>query len=190
MNPVQKLFEKDGYNLTLRTIYFRDCQASLSADFEPLLAGQPLAGQLRKEAAICVRTEFADADGSMQPGLAFLTRFDFQYVHESEPERVVASVSAIIATCYYLKSDTKLDEAGELAWGESSALFHAWPYWREYAHSALARLNLPVTLMPMLDIQSAISNATEAAASAADKRSSKPQSASPAATSKKAKSKG
>lgn len=163
MSAVQKLFERDGFNLTLRTIYLRECSGSLAADFEPLKGGQKLAGQLRKFAAICVRTEFTDTDGKTTPGLVFLTKFEFQYLHEEDPERVAAMLSATIATVYNLKEGAEFDQAAAFAWGESSALFHAWPYWREYAHATLARLNLPVALMPMLDIQSALDNAEQAA---------------------------
>lgn len=162
MSLLDKLFEKDGFNLTLRTIYFRDCSASMSEDFDPLVGGQKLAGQLRKFGAQCVRTEFPDTGGVSVSGYVFLTKFEFRYVLDDKPEVLVASISATVATCYYLKAGAELDNIAQFAWGESSALFHAWPYWREYAQSALARLNLPVALMPMLDVQAAAANAEEA----------------------------
>ena len=164
MSLLDKLFEKDGFNLSLRTIYFRDCAASMSETFDPLVGGQSLAGQLRKFGATCVMTQFPDAGGAKVPGYVFLTKFEFRYVLEDKPDQLVASISATIATCYYLKAGAELDEIAQFAWGESSALFHAWPYWREYAHSALARLNLPVALVPMLDVQAAAANAEEAIA--------------------------
>jgi hypothetical protein len=161
---VQQLFERDGRHLRLRTIYLREMAASVGDGFDPLVAGQKMTGQMRKLPSTCALTEFVDTDSVAKPGYIFSTRFEFRYVLEDDPTRLAGVVAATIATCYFIDDGAELNEQQQMAWGESSALFHAWPYWREYAHAALARLNLPVTLMPMLDIQAAIANADDGTA--------------------------
>ena len=63
---------------------------------------------------------------------------------------LAAEITADITTDYQCNTPDFPDEANLLKWGQSNVLLHAWPYWREFCHSTLSRMRLPVTLMPLV----------------------------------------
>lgn len=151
--------------LILRAIYIRGSSIKMSKDFDPLVPGQELSGQFRHyKATVNLKKRIDPASGQTSgKSYVFLTRFEFRYSQPSsiskqqedanDDDNVLADISADIAAEYTLRSEEVLTLEELNQWGLTSVLIHCWPYWREYCHSATARMNLPITLMPMINVQ-------------------------------------
>lgn len=152
--------------LNLRAIYLRESSTAFDDAFDPLKPGQELHIQSKFHPhSYFVSGEIA-GDGSthVPQSYTFLTDFETAYFLASdgppaEPstfdtKKAVARIKARIAADYLVKAGTPLLSEGEAqAWGGSAALVHTWPYWREYCHSTMLRMNMPVMLVPMMVIQ-------------------------------------
>jgi len=139
----------------------------MSDGFDPMIPGQPLAAQFRQVGGRISCQELTPKDGSGKTlrSCVFIPHFDFRYFRKSDKEipesevgneaEVVAELSADIAVDYIVNLPENPPEDLLAKWGSSNVLLHAWPYWREFCHSTLSRMNLPVTLMPLIDLQPA-----------------------------------
>jgi len=150
---------------TLRSIYLRNSTTRLTAGFDPTIPGQPLAGVFRTHdgQVECRETEIEqDGQRSLVRSCAFTTAFEFAYTRPLETglpqsdddieKTLVAQITAEITVDYLFNHDQFHDQAALQKWGASNVLVHAWPYWRELCHNTLLRMNLPVTIMPMMQI--------------------------------------
>lgn len=147
----------------LRAVYFRDSQLRMNDAFDPLVGGQRLTGQLRtsKRYVICQELDHPDGQPRSLQSCAFVTRFEFRYGRQPEKsagdgdtvsdENLIAEIYAEIAVDYLYQGEGVLAEESLRAWEASDTpLFQAWPYWREYCHASLMRMNLPVVVVPMI----------------------------------------
>lgn len=149
---------------TLRAIYLRSCSTWMDNGFDPLLPGQQLASLFRTSEG---RVEYAETTVTEKTNkenlirsCAFTTRFDFAYTKLNENETptsdediekaIVAKITADITVDYLVNTSTFKDPQFLKKWGTTNVLLHAWPYWREICHSNLMRMNLPVTMMPLI----------------------------------------
>lgn len=165
--PVASKAKKlEQHPFTLRAIYLREGKQWISDDFDPLLPGQQLSGQMRlANHKIQIQEAIENIPDSKPIKSCRITiDFGFRYLNatpESPPESkedknssegMVAEISARITVDYLLgASEVPAKEKLE-QWAKSNSLLHCWPYWREFCHSALSRMNLPITMMPMLDL--------------------------------------
>lgn len=150
---------------TLRAVYLHDSQIRMSDGFDPMIPGQPLVAQFRQVGGRIACQELTPEDGSGKTlrSCVFIPHFDFRYFRKNDKEisesevgneaNVVAELSADIAVDYIVNLPDNPPEDLLAQWGSSNVLLHAWPYWREFCHSTLARMNLPVTIMPMINLQ-------------------------------------
>lgn len=148
---------------SLRAVYLREGKQWISDDFDPLLPGQQLFGQMKvaghrvQVQEVVENTQDAKAIKScritMDFGFRYLSTKAEEPSEDDEGSKdLVAEISACITVDYLLESSEippkeKLDQ-----WAKSNTLLHSWPYWREFCHSTLSRMNLPITMMPMLDL--------------------------------------
>lgn len=149
--------------LALRSIYLRESSTRFRDNFDPLKPGQPLLMQA-KFAPISYFENVdipVDDNGIVTRSYTFITGFEFSYlagpvdvstasenVDDTDP---VAKITAHIAVDYILTRGESLPTADRLQqWAGSAALLHAWPYWREFAHNTMLRMNLPVMMIPLL----------------------------------------
>lgn len=148
--------------LQLIAIYLRQSQMRMDEHFDPLLPGQELHPKFRTESRPPKIAKRTGPNGELIQACTFEIGFGFRYdapPREGEggenatDDRTLAEVTADVAISYLIV-DSQATDAEQIAqWGQTSALIHAWPYWREFNHSALTRMGLPITLMPLLDIQ-------------------------------------
>ena len=150
----------------LRTIYVRESSTKFDEAFDPLKPGQQLSAQFKSAPHSYFVTGEVAEDGvtKVPQSYTFVTRFEFMYmlgdaILPDDPTapiegKAVASISADIAVDY-LKNPQAPEPTEEeaLAWGGGSALLHAWPYWREFCHSSMLRMNLPVLIVPFMVAQ-------------------------------------
>lgn len=147
----------------LRAIYLSGCTTRLGEDFDPLVPGQPLGAIFRtgESQVACREMTFADeAEQRLERGCVFTTRFEFAYTLNPEaalpsPESglgsgIAAQISADITVDYRLNLDAFPPREELEKWARTSVMVHAWPYWREFCHSSMLRMNLPVTMIPLI----------------------------------------
>lgn len=170
------------FPLNLRAIYIRESETRIDPSFDPLLPGQQLVGQSKfSSQAYTVVLEKATEDASpIAQSCAFTTKFEFLYRvgDGSEPGptadlsqlKLAATISVSIAADYGVAPGSEdLGKEFLSKWGRSTVLAHVWPYWREYCHSTMTRMHLPLMLVPLM-VQQAVK-----AAKAAPKKKAKPK---------------
>lgn len=149
---------------SLRSVYWREGKQWMSDDFDPMLPGQQLFGQFKASGhRIQVRETVENIPGAKPIRTCLVTsNFQFRYLNtqiekpaaeEEDGKFLIAEISARITADYLIEApETPPPEKLE-QWAASNALLHCWPYWREFCHSTLLRMNLPVTMMPMMVIE-------------------------------------
>lgn len=148
---------------TLRSIYLRNSTTRMSDRFDPLIPGQPLNGVFRNTPGQvdCQETTLeVDGTSNLIKSCCFKVRFDFAYTDPAHGDQVMteedveksllAQITAEIAVDYQFNG-TVFPTSEELQkWANGNVVLHAWPYWREFCHSAMLRMGLPVTLIPLV----------------------------------------
>lgn len=155
---------KGSLPFSLRSVYWREGKQWMSDNFDPMLPGQPLFGQFKASGHRVEVREAVENIPDAKPIRTCLvtTNFQFRYLNtqldtlskdEEDCKYLVAEISARITVDYLIEiSETPPKEELE-HWASSNAVLHCWPYWREFCHSTLLRMNLPVTMMPMMVIE-------------------------------------
>jgi len=150
----------------LRAIYLRDSAVRMDNSFDPILPGQQLAPIFRTgEGRVDCRETKISSDGNetIIHSCAFTTRFDFAYTKVTEgatvtsdeeiEKTIAAQITADITVDYLINSPGFPPDPENLKeWASSHVILHAWPYWREFCHSTMLRMNLPVTMIPLVQL--------------------------------------
>lgn len=148
---------------SLRAVYLREGKQWMLEGFDPMIPGQPLSGQFRVSRHKIEVQEAVENIPDAKPikSLRVTSDFAFRYLNipigmqlkEDEHDNYLAAeISARITVDYLIEiSETPSKEKLE-QWASSNALLHCWPYWREFCHSTLLRMNLPITMMPMMEV--------------------------------------
>lgn len=71
---------------------------------------------------------------------------------ESERDPAV-SVRAAFELRYSLPKDLKVSPAQLNTFARINGIFNAWPYWREFVQSTIARMNLPPVTLPVFRLE-------------------------------------
>jgi len=148
---------------SLRSVYLREGKQWMLEDFDPMVPGQPMFGQFKASGHRVEVREAVENVPDAKPIRSCLisTNFQFRYLNtqleklpkdEDDGKYVVAEISARIATDYLIEAAETPPKDELEHWASRNAVLHCWPYWREFCHSTLLRMNLPVTMMPMLVI--------------------------------------
>ncbi len=61
-------------------------------------------------------------------------------------------VEASYGLLYTLKNDQGVNYEKAKAFGEVNGVYNAWPFWREYVYTTLARMGLPPVTLPVFRI--------------------------------------
>lgn len=148
---------------SLRAVYLREGKQWMSDNFDPLIPGQQLSGQFMASGHRIEIQEMVEniPDATMIKSCRVTSNFAFRYLNtqkdmklqeDEDSIHLVAEISARI-TVDYLIGISETPPQKELEhWASSSALLHCWPYWREFCHSTLLRMNLPIVMMPIMEI--------------------------------------
>ena len=72
---------------------------------------------------------------------------------EGEPsdETLIVRITSTYLVVYALDSDPKASDADLKAFSFVNGQFNVWPYWRQYVQDCLARIDLPVFVLPPLN---------------------------------------
>lgn len=158
--------KKTKHPFSLRAVYLREAKQWLADDFDPILPGQQLFGQFKASSRNVKIQEVIENIENAKPirSCRFTTNFHFRYLNapleknmtdDMANKSLVAEITAQFTVDYLIGTPEKPSEEMLKQWASSNALLHCWPYWREFCHSTLLRMNLPVTMMPMMEIKQA-----------------------------------
>lgn len=149
----------------LRSIYVRNSSTRIDDHFDPLLPGQQLMPIFRtgEGRCDCRETKFTENDTeAVLRSCTFTTRFEFAYrqptngdqpVSDEDIEKLIAAqITADITVDYLINLPTFPDSDALNQWANGNVILHAWPYWREFCHSTMLRMNLPVTMIPLVQL--------------------------------------
>lgn len=148
--------------LAIRAVYVRKSSLEISDEFNPLVPGQKLNGAFTWKPDGYAVTEIPPGEGrpEITRSIAFHNQFNFVFHFGDPPKEAVplsadapkpaATLAACIAVDYLLTGDQP--EPEEIAKYINNSMVHAWPYWREYCHSSMLRMQLPVVLAPLLSL--------------------------------------
>jgi hypothetical protein len=154
--------------LSLQAIYLRSTSTSMADAFHPNLPGTDLAPLFRTEHQSriqCNTNTLRTDDGAEKKALwcGFTIGFEFIYVRPKEDGQLpsereldahsVARVFAAITAAYTVIGDDFPPPDVLEHWGRHNVLLHTWPYWREFCHGAVLRMGLPVTMIPLMQIE-------------------------------------
>lgn len=150
---------------SLRSVYLRDGKQWIADGFDPVLPGQPLYGQFRTAGTHIEVQEAVENIPNAQSikSCRITSKFEFRYLDEprekqdrktidSSDKHLIAEVSASFTVDYLINAQEIPHEEKLSQWASSNALLHCWPYWREFCQSTLLRMNLPVIMMPMMEV--------------------------------------
>jgi hypothetical protein len=149
---------------SLRSVYCRAGKQWMAEDFDPMLVGQQLFGQFKSTPhRIDIREVVANTPEAKPIRSCLIsTNFQFRYLNtnqamiaeeDGDEKNFVAEISACFAVDYLIETPETPPQEMLEQWASSNALLHCWPYWREFCHSTLLRMNLPVTIMPMMVVE-------------------------------------
>lgn len=160
---MRKTKKKETRPFSLRAVYLREGKQWMSDGFDPMLPGQRLSGQFRVSGHKIEVQEAVEniPDAKTIKTCRITSKYEFRYLDipvdiqpkEGEDDKyLIAEISAFITVDYLIEiSETPPAEKLE-QWASGNALLHCWPYWREFCHSTMLRMNLPVTMMPMMEV--------------------------------------
>ncbi len=94
-----------------------------------------------------------DAKGLLYIKLPFSMKIQQEINQLDDEEALAASTPAVEIRCrfvlvYGLSSYDGLSDENLSAFAQTSGIFSAWPYWREFVHSASMRLSIPPIVLP------------------------------------------
>jgi hypothetical protein len=140
----------------LRNVRLQTCGMKTNSDFDPLRPGLELQPQFRILPCKVTHSENTwQHDGSKFYTGRYLLCFEFRYVEKQKLENAsdedfFAEITAEFAVDYLQLEPDVLTESEQQSWANGNAMLHAWPYWRELCQNALARMSLPIVVMPIL----------------------------------------
>lgn len=106
--------------------------------------GEPLPERLRPTIGF-TKPELAATDDSLIVSSTFL----FRLAPDDASSRPLLHLRATAELVYARRPETKVADADVEAFASINVPFNAWPYWREFTQTSLARLGLPVFPLPL-----------------------------------------
>ena len=79
-----------------------------------------------------------------------------QLVSEQAKEEPLVSIKTSFELQYRLPRGFRVDPQTLTTFAETNGIYNAWPYWREFVQSTLARMGLPPVALPLLHAREAM----------------------------------
>ena len=73
-----------------------------------------------------------------------------QLVSEEAKEEPLVSIETSFELQYCLPEGLRVEPQTLTTFAETNGIYNAWPYWREFVQSTLARMGLPPVVLPLL----------------------------------------
>ncbi len=144
----------------IEDVYLRESRVKLAEKFEPKIGGQRIESQFRIFTKGSELVDLKDQESGVNlklfraivdTGLRFVGTPIESPTEDREPSDplVLAEVFALFVAEYRMTSDQIPSQEVREEFAKQNALYHVWPYWREYLQSTCARFLLPSAIVPM-----------------------------------------
>lgn len=144
-------FELARDNLRISSVSSAEIQARIADDIVPeSVNSDAMATQMMHKLKAIRSVEFTNEEKQTW-GYHFSYVCGLRYVVKSssdapEESKILFTLTAEFVAKYH--SETELSDEALEAFGKKNVCYHVWPYWRELAHSTLARFELPRASIP------------------------------------------
>lgn len=145
--------------LTIDDVGHQSSTFSIEEDFRPDVdEGHDIGLQLRTAYSDCVVDDLFDIDDGKLCRYRFFYNLGVRVLDSTNSDDeegnppVIATIEACMYSQYVEVRDRKTAEIDAdilKDFGKANALYHVWPYWREYVQSTMVRLKLPAISIPM-----------------------------------------
>ncbi len=144
--------------LTIDDVGHQSSTFSIAEDFRPDVEdGHDIGLQLRTAYSNYDLDELFDIDDGKLCRYRFFYNLGVRVLDSthSDDEGDLPVIATIEARMYSQYVEVRGKEAAEIDadilkdFGKANALYHVWPYWREYVQSTMVRLKLPAVSIPM-----------------------------------------
>lgn len=78
--------------------------------------------------------------------------FRFEAFNEDSEDRAVITVDATFVLTYLLEDFDGIRKSGYQQFADMNGVYNAWPYWREFVQTTIARMGLPALVLPVFRI--------------------------------------
>lgn len=151
--------------LDIQHVYISASNSSFHNDFDPLMPNQMLTGQYTiNTVRIDLKTLTDEESNVTHRFLRCYVQAGMRYFLGEQPtdeemqneawikSKLASEISAIYCVEYSIRPDVELTSEENAEFGRVNVPYHVWPYWREYCQNTCNRMNLPVSVVPMLII--------------------------------------
>lgn len=146
----------------INDVYLREARTVLSEGFDPKFNQDPLDYQFKFSPKSSFVLSIKDDDGNearifrvnIETGLRLripkgTTSQEAIENAETDIDGIVAELITVFVAEYQIIAQETPSQVAQAEFAKNNAIFHVWPYWREYIHSTCARFSLPLITMPM-----------------------------------------
>lgn len=157
--------------LQIQGVYLRHCSFTQASDFDPNLFLGELTMQYRvgAEEGRKVEVTTENAGGEKEKAYLFKVRvgsglrlIDPSRVIDDDIEKgVVVTIEASFVAEYLIQEGTDPTQESLDEFAQNNAVYHVWPYWREFVQSTCARSNVPQVSLPMFMLPPKHQSATQ-----------------------------
>ena len=99
-----------------------------------------------------VKVAYSTAVTRQDNSLLVKADFNLKGHTDTDEERLLVEMRCVFELSYQLSSDKDFSTEELDEFGRVNAVFNAWPYWREYVQTSLARMSMPIVTVPVFRV--------------------------------------
>jgi hypothetical protein len=153
-------------SLQISMVYIRESNITNYNDFDPLISGQQLFGQMKIQT---VKHDFKsiEIEGEKTKFVRFFIDAGMRTLAGLAPDKIgddeellskylATEITVTYVAEYVITNEEKLNEEAIKEFGRFNAPYNIWPFLREYLYSQSGRMSMPASLIPMFKIDAAV----------------------------------
>lgn len=152
----RKLLDQAQKALSIKDVYFERATAEILGDFDPTAEDQALSVQFKIRVVETRRLAVATA-ADQKPLVRVVAECGMRLIATVNGDANATPDEKALISARLVAEYAVIDELSDAAleeFAKHNGTFHAWPFWREYVHTACARLRIPVVPVPMFKLPS------------------------------------
>lgn len=147
-NPLQEVIRC----LSIQDVYLRGTRINLQDSFDPTTPDIPVTILFKIEPKIGQEIELKNNQSNVKIMRFFIgTGVRFVSPDEGDKQQIYAEIESEFIADYAMK-EGGFSEDSLKQFANQNAIYHVWPYLREYVQSTCQRFRLPPIVMPMFQV--------------------------------------
>lgn len=147
----RNLLDQAQKALFLKDVYFERATAEIIGDFNPAAEDQSLSVQFKRRVVDTRRSAVTNSAGEKEL-VRIVAECGMRLIGSAPGDTDATPDEKALIFARLVSEYVVIDELSDAALGEfakHNGPYHAWPFWREYVHTACARLRIPLVPVPM-----------------------------------------